>query len=104
MRQMRRIVVNMALVAVVGLIPWRANSLNQATATPVVQDEQTQAAPVVEDLQGQAPPKVEVFQIVVEGECFAVDPPCGWSNCTSLGTNYSCFNPDTCCCPGKACT
>jgi hypothetical protein len=108
MRQMRVMIVSMALVSVVGLIPWRAISSDQAAATPVVQDEQAQATPVVEDLQGQTTPGVEVFQLnpptaEFTGECFGVTPPCGWSNCTSLGSNYSCFNLDTCCCPGKMC-
>jgi hypothetical protein len=77
-------------------------------APPVVQDEQAQATPVIDDLQGQTTPGGEVFRLnapsaELTGECFEVDPPCGWQNCTSLGTNYSCFNPDTCCCPGKMC-
>ena len=105
-------IVGMALVSVVGLISWRDISLDQAAATPVIQDEQAQATPGVKDLQGQATPEVEVFQLnnsstvelTGEGECFEVTSPCGWQNCGSLGTNYSCFNLDTCCCPGKACT
>jgi hypothetical protein len=95
MRQMRMMIVSMALVSVVGLISWRAISPDQAAATPVVQDE-----------QGQATPGVEVFQLnapTAEGECFEVDIPCGQQNCTSLGTGYSCSTIDRCCCPGKSC-
>ena len=50
-------------------------------------------------------PGVGVFQLnaaTAEGECFEVTS-CGWDNCRSLGENYSCFNPDTCCCPFKSC-
>jgi hypothetical protein len=107
MRKMRTVIAGLALVSVVGLVSWRSISPDQAAATPVVQDEQAQATPGVEDLQGQTTPGVEVFQLnapSMEVECFEVDPPCGYSNCTSLGTGYSCWNPaDWCCCPGKSC-
>jgi hypothetical protein len=106
MRKMRTMIVGMALVSVVGLISWRDISLDQAAATPGVQDEQAAATPGVEDLQGQATPGVEVFQLnapTAESECFEVNHPCGWDNCRSLGEGYSCFNPDTCCCRFKAC-
>lgn len=109
MRTMRVMIVSMALVSVVGLISWRPISRDQAAAPPVVQDEQAQATSAAEDLQGQTTPGVEVFQLnaspatQLTGECFEVTPPCNENNCTGLGSNYSCHNLDTCCCPGKMC-
>jgi hypothetical protein len=106
MRKMRMTIVGMALVSVVGLISWRAIPRDQAAATPLVQVEQALATPVVKDLQGQTTPGGEAFELnapTAEGECFEVNRPCGWDNCRSLGENYSCHNPDTCCCPFKAC-
>ena len=109
MRKMRMMIVGMALVSVMGLIPWQAISRDQAAATPLVQDEQAQATPGIEDLQGQTTPEVEVVQLNAltaeltgEGECFTANP-CGEHNCTGLGSNYSCFSTDTCCCPGRMC-
>ena len=87
--------IGVALVSVMWLVSWRPIPLDQAAATPVVQGEQAQAAPADEILRLSAP--------MMEVECFEVDPPCGYSNCTSLGTGYSCWNPDRCCCPGKSC-
>ena len=106
MRMMRVMIVATALVSVVGLIPWRAISRDQAAATPVVQDKQAQASPRVEDLQGKTNPGMEAFQLNAptrEGECFEVNPPCGQQNCKGLGDNYYCQNIDTCCCRLKAC-
>lgn len=88
-------IVSLALVSVMGLISWRAIPPGQAAVTPVVQDEQAQATPGVEVFQLNAPD--------AESECFEVDIPCGWGNCTSLGTGYSCWTIDRCCCPGKSC-
>ena len=96
MRQMRKMIVTLALVSVVELISWRAIPPNQTAATPVIQDGQAQATPGVEVFQLNAP--------AAESECFEVDIPCGWNNCGSLGVGYSCGTIDRCCCPGKSCT
>ena len=113
MRQMKMMIVSVAFVSMVGLFPWRAISLDQAAANPVVQNEQAAVTPVVQGEQAQATPVTEdllgqIFQSNaptptpgLNVHCFEVDPPCGQGNCTSLGTGYSCWGPDRCCCPTK---